>query len=110
ARGIGWFEHLGRDARLGARLLMRSPGFAMVALLTLGLGIGANTAMFTFVDEIVLRPLPYRQSERLVMVFENNPANGWSKMSIGASILADLRKQATVFEGLGAARSYGDFT
>ncbi len=66
--------------------------------------------MFSFVNAILLRPLPYPDPDRLVMVFENQVTNGWSKMGIGAPVLEEWRKHSTVFEGLGAARSYGDFT
>jgi putative ABC transport system permease protein len=98
------------DLRFAFRQLLKNPGFTAVAVLTLALGIGANTAMFSFVNAILLRPLPYADPGRLVMVFENHITNGWSKMSIGAPVLDEWRSQSTVFEGLGAVRPYGDFT
>ena len=96
------------DLRHAVRILAKSPGFAVVAVLTLALGIGANTAIFSFVNAILLRPLPYPDSERLVMVFENHPVNGWFKSSVGAPVLGEWRRQTTHFEGL-AARGWGGF-
>jgi predicted permease len=65
-RGLRWFDDLVRDVTLGTRTLRRSPAFAVVALLTLALGIGANTAIFTIVSSVVLRPLSYPKPEQLV--------------------------------------------
>jgi putative ABC transport system permease protein len=101
---------LWNDIRYGLRMLARSPGFTAIAVLTLAIGIGANTAMFSFVSAVLLRPLPYAEPDRLVMVFENQPTQGWFKMAIGAPVLEAWRRQSTVFESLGAARSYGNFT
>jgi len=70
---ISFLETLRYDVLYGFRTLRRSPGFAAVAILTLALGIGANTAIFSVVQAVVLAPLPYRQPDRLVMVWENNP-------------------------------------
>ncbi len=99
-RGVRWMETLWRDLRFGARQLRKNPGFAAVAVLTLSLGIGANTAIFSFVNAILLRPLPYPEPERLVMVFENHPESGSHKDAAGAPVLGEWRRQTTVFEGL----------
>src|SRR2546422_7424113 len=96
------------DLKFAFRVFAKNPGFTAVAVLTLAIGIGANTAIFSFVNAILLRPLPYHEPERLVMVFENHRVNGWSKNSVGAPVLGAWRKQNTVFEGL-AARGWGGF-
>src|SRR6266581_426499 len=96
------------DLKFAFRQLVKNPGFTAVAVLTLALGIGANTAMFSFVNAILLRPLPYPDPERLVMVFENHLVNGWRKGEVGAPMLGEWRRQATIFEGL-AARGGGEF-
>jgi len=98
------------DLKFAFRQLLKNPGFTAVAVITLALGIGANTAMFSFVNAILLRPLPYKDPDRLVMVFENHVTNRWFKLEIGAPVLDEWRRQSTVFEGLGAVRAYGNFT
>jgi putative ABC transport system permease protein len=100
-RGVSWLENLGRDLGYGARILGKNRGFALVAILTLALGIGANTAIFSFVNAILIRPLPFRDPSRLVILFESWPAQASYKNACGP-ILDEWRRQNTSFEGLTA--------
>jgi len=89
---IAWIDAVGRDVRYAARLLRRNPGFALVAVLTLALGIGANTAMFTAVDALMLRPLPFERSDQLVRLYATR--NGVADPSLNGPSPLDARDYA----------------
>ena len=92
------------DVLHGLRVLLQRPGFTAAVLVTLALGIGANTAVFTILDTALLRPLPYAEPERLVRIWENNPARGWPQFSVSQPNFLDWREQGGVaFERLAAA-------
>src|SRR5437870_3734570 len=93
-------ETLIQDIRYGLRLMIKRPGFTTVALIALGLGIGANTAIFSVVNAVLLRRLPYRDPSRLVMVWENNRNRGRSRNVISPANFLDWRDQNSVFEDM----------
>jgi len=93
------------DLRYAARTLMRNPGFALVAVITLALGIGANTAIFSVLNAALLRPLPWPGSDRLVRVYESNISRGWDSFSASGPNFLDWRRQVHAFDQLAAWRS-----
>jgi predicted permease len=93
ARGARVLETLAQDARYALRMLRRNPGFAAVAIVTLGLGIGANTAIFSLVNGVLLRPLPYPDPDRLVQVWSANP-NGIPRNGMSPADFHDIREGA----------------
>jgi putative ABC transport system permease protein len=98
---------LWQDLRYGARMLLKQPGFTFVAALTLALGIGANGAIFSVVNAVLLRPLPLREPERLVKIWENKPDMIQGTASIPN--LEDWREQNDVFTGI-TAYQFGSFS
>jgi putative ABC transport system permease protein len=110
-RAAGWesfVETLWQDLRFGLRTLRKSPGFTAVAVLTLALGIGANTAIFTVVNGILLKPLPYPQPDRLVMLWERELSDG-SLGSVAPANFFDWREQNHSFDKIAAIDPYPDF-
>jgi putative ABC transport system permease protein len=94
---------LAQDIRFGFRRLRKNPGFTFVAVLTLTLGIGANGAMFSIVNAVLLRPLPYHDSERLVLLSERWPQ--FPRLSLSYLNYQDWRDQSHSFEAVGAVRN-----
>jgi putative ABC transport system permease protein len=103
------FESWLQDLRFGARMLRRAPGFSTVAVLTLALGLGATTAIFTIVNTIVLRPLPYRDSQRMVTLWTRSPNFPGYDLGSSKSDFDDIQSQARTFEALALYRR-GDVT
>ena len=87
-----------QDVRYGLRMLVRKPTFTIVAVLTLALGAGANTAIFSIVNAVLLRSLPYRDPDRLVRIFFNEPGVGLRDVRFSKPELDDLQTRADVFE------------
>jgi len=100
ARAMVWLESIGADIRYGARLLRRRPGLAALAIVTLSLGIGANTAIFTLLNAILLRPLPYDDPDRLVVLFDRFAALGVTAASPTIPEILDMRDRNHVLTGI----------
>ena len=93
-----WLEELASDTRYGLRTLRRAPVLAGAAILTLALGIGANTTIFSAVNAVVLRPLPFSQPGRLVMLWEENPEKGWHEQLCAPANVLDWKDQVRAFQ------------
>jgi predicted permease len=100
-----WAETLWQDLRYGLRMLLKNPGFTAVAVITLALGIGANTAIFSVVEGVMLAPLPYAQPERLVAIWESNPH--FSHVWISYPNFRDWQRNAGSFQQMVAFTSVG---
>jgi len=100
ARRTSWADTLGRNTRYAWRALRRQPGYVAAVIVTLGLGIGANTAMFSVIDGVLLKPLPYPGSDRLVLIKEAAPLAGQDEVGVSIRELYDYREQLKDFDGL----------
>jgi putative ABC transport system permease protein len=89
-----------QDLRYGARILLKQPGFTLVAVLTLAIGIGANTAIFSLVNSILLRPLPFREPDRIVRLIQASPKLGLSTWGVSQADFAAYREQNRSFESI----------
>ncbi len=97
-------DNLRQDVRLAFRQLWRRPLFSAIALAMLALGIGANTAIFSVVYTVLLRPLPFPDADRIVQIWESRVEQGWDRTSVAPANFWDLREMSRAFEDLGAYR------
>ncbi|MGB8541013.1 MAG: ABC transporter permease [Candidatus Acidiferrales bacterium] len=104
-RAGAWLDSLIQDLRYGARMLRRNPAFTAIAVLTLALGIGANTAIFSVVHGVLLSPLPYNQPDRLVMIMESNPR--YAHVWVSYPNFRDWQRQAQSFLQMAAFMQQG---
>jgi predicted permease len=104
-----WIGNLGRDFRFALRQILRSPAFATTAILTLALGIGANAAIFSLVDAIILRPLPYPKPEQLVGLgqWRYQQGEGYVQTGVSAPNMADIGNEKKIFQQVGYYRWSG---
>jgi putative ABC transport system permease protein len=105
---LTFIESLWQDVRCGLRMLRKNAGFSAVAILTLALGIGANTAIFSVIHGVLLSPLPYNDPDRIVLVLESNPTRGFPQFSVSPPNYIDWKKDSTSFEQI-ASIARGDF-
>jgi putative ABC transport system permease protein len=96
-----WLETVARDVRYALRGLRLNPGFAMTAVLSLTLGIGASVAIYTVADNLLLRPLPYPDAKQLVMLYEMNPHHGFAHNVISPANYFDWKAQSSSFSAIG---------
>ena len=99
-RGGRWLETTWQDLRYGARMLLKSPGFTATALLTLALGIGANITIFSAVNAVLLRPLPYADADRLVYLWSEAPKQNIKETATAYATISEWRHQNKSFDDL----------
>src|SRR4051812_12212517 len=97
-----WLETLLKDVRFGLRSLGKSPGFTAIALLTLALGVGANTAIFSIIHAVILRPLPYPEPARLVKIWPEKP-----RVSTSKADYLEIKRRARSFDDIAAYSNWG---
>ena len=102
ARRINMLGNLWQDLRYGLRLIRKNPGFSAVVVLTLAVGIGANTAIFSVVNAVMLRSLPFGDPDRLVRINESNPERGWPIFSASHPNFLDWRERNQTFDAIAA--------
>lgn len=97
---------LWQDVRYGSRMLVKNIGFTLVAAFTLAIGIGANSAIFSVVMTVLVRPLPYQQPERIVWLANTNPSLGVNQTFLNTDDILDYREQAQSFEQVASWVTY----
>src|SRR3954468_21900782 len=103
-----WRDELAQDLTIGARMLRRAPAFTIVAILTLALGIGANTAIFSVLRSVLLRPLPYPHSEQLVQIWTDHRARGRTEPEwLAPPDYVDIRDQNKTFQSVASYSGWG---
>src|ERR1700675_1196412 len=101
-RRVNYLENLAKDIRYGLRMLQKSPSFTFFAVAVLALGIAANSAIFSIADNILVRPLPYRDPNRMVMVWEDSSTYGFPRDTPAPGNFADWKSRNQVFEDMAA--------
>ena len=108
---LNLIESLWQDVRCGFRMLRKNAGFTLIAVLTLALGIGANTAIFSVIHAVLLMPLPYDHPERIMVLLESNPGRGFPQFSVSPPNYMDWRNTTTSFESMSSiVRAAFNFT
>ena len=108
SNSIGWIEQAAQDLRYGFRQLRGSPGFTLVVAATLGLGIGGTTAVFSVVETVLLKPLPYEQPGELVRFYQQRPGRPDTQGVLAGTHFTFLREHATAFEDVAALAHYSE--
>jgi predicted permease len=101
-----WLDEARQDARYALRTLVRNPGFTLVVVLTLALGIGANTAIFSVVNAVLLRPLPYRDAGRIMTLWQANAKSGEREEGAAPGNFIDWRRETSAFTAMAAAEPF----
>jgi predicted permease len=99
------FETLLQDSRYSMRMLRKYPGFALTVMITLALGIGANATIFSVINAVLLQPLPYKEPDRLIRLWETNPGGGLTEVAVSVPNFQDWQKQQSVFEQLAGSEN-----
>src|SRR5262245_9777479 len=97
-------DEMFQDLRYGARTLLKSPGFTATAVLSLALGIGANTAIFSVINAVLIRPLPYDRPDQIMKLWTTQPQNGALRIPFSAPNFVDLKEQNRVFSDMAVYR------
>jgi putative ABC transport system permease protein len=107
ARSLMWVDDLGRDLHYATRTLRRSPGFTLAAVLTLGVAVGGATAVFSLLDAVLLRPLPFANADRLILLYEENAQAGFARDAVRPRTYAAWTGATDVLDSVAAVAGYG---